>query len=87
MFEVRLKITGLKKDIEKTIVDTSGIRAIDSLYSWLRWDCKDVIGEVFAKNLPANFITMTARQKARAMCQAIDDNDYTHTTISFRKID
>lgn len=51
-YEVTLNIEGLKKEVKKTTVSNTKIGAVNLMYSWIRWESEDILGDVFFSKLP-----------------------------------
>lgn len=84
-YEVALNIEGLKKEVKKTTVSNTKIGAVNLMYSWIRWESPDILGDVFFSKLPNSFFNLTADKKIKAMEDSLNDNNFTKTTIVVTK--
>ena len=85
-YEVTLNIEGLKKEVKKTTVSNTKIGAVNLMYSWIRWDSPDSIGDVFFSKLPNDFFNFTSDKKLKAMEDNLNDNNFTKTMIVVTKV-
>ena len=85
-YEVTLNIEGLKKEVKKTTVSNTKIGAVNLMYSWIRWEIEDILGDVFFSKLPNSFFNFTADKKIKAMEDNLNDNNFTKATLVVTKV-